>query len=537
MNDNELNGFDIASDIENFTSKHSSSADEKPNSNDTRNEISDTGNDNQNEKNGLQNTDVSVSQELGIEDFSSVLEEIKAKEPAEKNDNRITEGNTVETDDAEEGGFQAYLEEKKTSGEVFGTSKKGAAKLKRQLILSILICSFLGLFLIAYLGGGKKEEKIREEKIGSANDSYIPDFEAMSDRAYKKAAQTDTVPNIERTDAFTEDELIQSAVSKMPDLNEAGQAPVNPQGAPQSGGGGYSKPDTRNNYVQKQIQGIKGLTPTGRQVQQSYGQAGSGQVSPANPYGSFNIPSKEEFIQQMMGKQGLQGSFLQGFNNNAGKENFYTQNKGAVSQGEFLNSLTIWQGTIIPAVLITGINTDLPGNVIARVTENIYSSLDGRFLLIPQGTLLFANYNSSVSYAQNRIQVGWTHMIRPDGFFVELGNMAGVDRQGYSGYKGRVDNHPWAFIKGLFLISALAVVDTDINGLSKSLKNDPYLENILKRTESPYKKVTEKIIDRALDIQPTITIKSGVSINILANSNLTLPPVEIPAVTQKYKRY
>ena len=438
-----------------------------------------------------------------------------------------------------------YEESKKNPDDVIKQKKKGALKLNRQLILTIVVSLFLALMLITFLSTGKKESKKDDEKIKSAGEAYMPDFEAMAASSYNSAVSNDTDPDVNAPSKFfesNEDALIASANSKMPDINEVGKAPVSEN---QRGGStqGYSRPDTRNNPIQKQIQGIKGLTPTGRQnqglgqINQSYGNQEQGSN---NPYSQFNLPSKEDFIKQMLASQGMQGGYLEGYgnnNNNAGKENFYSKNIGSTSQGEFLNSLSVWQGSIIPAVLITGINTDLPGNVIARVTQNIYSSLDGRFLLIPQGTLLFADYNSSVSYAQNRVQVAWTYMIRPDGFAVQLGNMGGVDNQGFAGYKGRVNNHPWAFLKGMLLVSAISIADTDLNAAAKELQTDPYAKNIMERLQDPYKKITNKIIDRALDIQPTITIKPGIGINILTNTNLFLPPVEIPEVTQKYIRH
>ncbi|MGI5066908.1 TrbI/VirB10 family protein [Treponema putidum] len=434
-------------------------------------------------------------------------------------------------------------ESKKSPDDVIRPKKKGALKLNRQLILTIVVCLFLALMLITFLSTGKKESKKDDDKIKSAGESYMPDFEAMAASSYNSAVSNDSAPDVNAPSKFFESDeeaLIASANSKMPDLNEVGKAPVSENKG--GSGSGYSRPDTRNNPIQKQIQGIKGLTPTGRQNQGlEINQFPSNQEqSSTNPYSQFNLLSKEDFVKQMLASQGMQGGYLTGYgndNDNSGKENFHSKNIGSTSQGEFLNSLSLWQGTVIPAVLVTGINTDLPGNVIARVTKNIYSSLDGRFLLIPQGTLLFADYNSSVSYAQNRIQVAWTYMIRPDGFAIQLGNMGGVDNQGFAGYKGRVNNHPWAFLKGMLLMSAISIADTDLNAAAKDLQTDPYAKTITERLQDPYKKITNKIIDRALDIQPTITIKSGIGINILTNTNLFLPPVEIPEVTQKYIRH
>lgn len=442
----------------------------------------------------------------------------------------------------EKTGFEKEYE-KKSPEEIFDKSKKGAVKLNRTLILAAAVFAFILIFLFVFFKSKMNlKSSAKDEEIGNANsqERYIPDFESM---ASSKNIETERSPaNAEPV--LTEDELIANVEARMPDMNNGGTAPVYVTEGNYSGGGNYKqKHDTRDNYVQKQIQGIKGLTPTGRQARdiQSYNAPQNGNIKNKNPYANINIPnmpSKEEFVKQLLSSQGMQGGFMSGFANNyAGNENFYSKGIKDVSQGEFLSSLTVFQGTVIPAVLITGINTDLPGDIIARVSQNIYSSLNGKFLLIPQGSLLFANYNSSVSYAQNRVQVAWTHMIRPDGFFIQLGNMSGVDSQGYSGYKGKVDNHPWAFMKGLLLVSAIAVADSDISKAGKALKSNEYADKIMERIQSPYEKITNKIIDKALDIKPTITVKSGISINILTNTNLLLPPVEIPEVTEKYRRY
>ncbi len=243
-------------------------------------------------------------------------------------------------------------------------------------------------------------------------------------------------------------------------------------------------------------------------------------------------------MKQILSQQGLRGGFINSYdsqNNQSGKENFYTSGKGTSDAGQFLSAFSLFQGTIIPAVLITGINTDLPGDIIARVTSNVYSSQTGQFLLIPQGTLLFASYNSSVSYAQKRVQIAWHTLIRPDGFMMELGNMQGVDAQGYAGVRGKVDHHVWAFLGGLLLTTAVGIGETASK--VETIPQNPYAKSMTDSAYNTTKRLTDKIIDRALDIQPTIMIAPGTSVNILTNANLALPPVEPPAVTRRYIRH
>ena len=186
-------------------------------------------------------------------------------------------------------------------------------------------------------------------------------------------------------------------------------------------------------------------------------------------------------------------------------------------------------------MLDTGINTDLPGQVIATVTQNIYSSNNGKYILIPQGSRLFADYNSSVSYGQNRVQVVWNTLIRPDGLEINLGSMNGVDQYGYAGYRGSVSNHPFQFMKALGLIAMFSVIDTKVaNTINTS--NNQYATNVMANTFSEAQKLTNKIVDRALDIQPTITIAAGEKISLITNLTMELPPLDPYLVEEKYTR-
>ena len=99
------------------------------------------------------------------------------------------------------------------------------------------------------------------------------------------------------------------------------------------------------------------------------------------------------------------------------------------------------RGSVIPATLITGINSDLPGQVTAQVSQNVYDSATGRHLLIAQGSKLFGRYDSNVSFGQGRVLVVWTDIIFPDGSTLQLEGMAGTDAGGYSGFKDRINNH------------------------------------------------------------------------------------------------
>ena len=156
-------------------------------------------------------------------------------------------------------------------------------------------------------------------------------------------------------------------------------------------------------------------------------------------------------------------------------------------------------------------------------------------MLIPEGTLLFATYNSSISYGQKQVQVAWNLMIRPDNYRVQLGNMNGVNAQGASGYAGSVSNHPFETLKALGLVAVFSVIQTEVVNDINS-QNNEYLKNSMTDVYSEASKLGNKIVDRALDIKPTIKIKEGTEIKLITNTPLELPPVEVYNATERYIR-
>lgn len=117
----------------------------------------------------------------------------------------------------------------------------------------------------------------------------------------------------------------------------------------------------------------------------------------------------------------------------------------------------VMAGTIIPASLITGLNSDLPGQVIAQVTEHVYDTPTGQHLLIPQGSKLLGRYDSVVAYGQSRALVVWSRIIMPDGTSITIDNLPAVDMSGYAGLEDKVDHHSWQLFKAAILSSVLSV--------------------------------------------------------------------------------
>jgi type IV secretion system protein VirB10 len=209
------------------------------------------------------------------------------------------------------------------------------------------------------------------------------------------------------------------------------------------------------------------------------------------------------------------------------REQFYGNTGGGstLRGGYYIGEDTLWIGTIIPAVLVTGINTDLPGEVIARVTENIYDSHTGRHLLIPQGTVLAARYNSSVSYAQHRVQIVWDELIRPDGYMLELEGMNAVDKAGASGQEAEYHENWFEYLKAAGIITLFTLANTKVTEDAAKYSTTA-AGNIAQANGQVVNQLGGNIIDRALDIKPTLTVESGTLINIMLNKNIYLPGVK-----------
>jgi len=207
---------------------------------------------------------------------------------------------------------------------------------------------------------------------------------------------------------------------------------------------------------------------------------------------------------------------------------------GMAFNGRYLGENALWAGTVIPGVLETAINTDLPGNVLARVTQNIYDSQTGQSLLIPQGTLLIARYGSSVSFAQSRVQIIWDTMIRPDGFQIDLGGANGVDRQGMSGMAAKTDEHWFEYLKAAGIITLFSVANARMTETAAKYATDASAANIAEANSELVNQIGGGLVSRAINIQPTLTVENGALINIMLNNTLYLPPLPALQAAQRY---
>lgn len=176
-------------------------------------------------------------------------------------------------------------------------------------------------------------------------------------------------------------------------------------------------------------------------------------------------------------------------------------------------------GAVISAALITGIRSDLPGQITAQVTENIYDSLTGRILLVPQGTRVIGQYDNSVQFGQSRVLLVWNRLLFPDGRSIILERAPGADAQGIAGLQDGVDFHWWDLAKAAGLSTLLSVsselaVDND-DRLLRALRNGG---------QDTFNDAGQQIVRRQLNVAPTLTIRPGFPVRVIVTRDLVLEP-------------
>jgi type IV secretion system protein VirB10 len=177
-------------------------------------------------------------------------------------------------------------------------------------------------------------------------------------------------------------------------------------------------------------------------------------------------------------------------------------------------------GTLIPASLLTGLNSDLPGIVLAQVTENVGDSATGRTILIPQGARLIGKYDNRVAYGQRRALVVWTRLVFPDGSSVDLDKLPASDPSGSSGLSDRVDSHTWSLVKGIAL-STLLGVGTQL-GLGSS--GSELIRAVRESGQENAASIGDRFSKRNLDVQPTITVRPGWPVRAIVDRDIVLKP-------------
>lgn len=183
-------------------------------------------------------------------------------------------------------------------------------------------------------------------------------------------------------------------------------------------------------------------------------------------------------------------------------------------------------GFVIPAIMISGINSDLPGQVMAQVSQNVWDTATGRFLLIPQGTRLIGAYSSDVAYGQERVLMAWQRLIFPDGKTFDIRAMPGADSAGYAGFTDQINNHWFRTISSAILMSGvIAAVDLsqDDNNSSDSSDRQRAGDALSEALGQTLGQVLGQIISKNLNVAPTLEIRPGYRFNVIAVKDMTLP--------------
>ncbi|MDH0872643.1 IncP-type conjugal transfer protein TrbI [Agrobacterium pusense] len=228
-------------------------------------------------------------------------------------------------------------------------------------------------------------------------------------------------------------------------------------------------------------------------------------------------------------KSGLMGGQNADPNVQTSKEDFFNQDikdlgylpNKVVPQ---MSPYELKRGSVIPATLITGLNSDLPGRITAQVSQNVYDSATGYRLLIPQGSKLFGRYDSKVSFGQERVLVVWTDLIFPNGSTLQIGGMAGTDAEGYGGFKDKVDRHLWRTWSSAALIALIGTgIDMSMPQSSTLATQETASDAARRNFAESFGRVAEQTISKNLNVQPTIQIRPGYKFNVLVDQDIIFP--------------
>jgi len=195
-----------------------------------------------------------------------------------------------------------------------------------------------------------------------------------------------------------------------------------------------------------------------------------------------------------------------------------------------VNPYVLRVGTVIPAVMLTGINSDLPGMITAQVSLTVRDTATGHHVLIPQGAKLIGSYDNRVAMGQRRVLIAWHRLQYPDAAVIELGNMPGADVGGYAGFEADVDNHYLRIFGNAFLLSmvsagtSFALASTNTNNNNELTVAEIARQETNEEITTQWAQLGQRLIERNLNIQPTLTVDPGYRFSVFVNKDLVLEP-------------
>ena len=184
---------------------------------------------------------------------------------------------------------------------------------------------------------------------------------------------------------------------------------------------------------------------------------------------------------------------------------------------------TLRAGFVIPATLISGINSDLPGQIIGQVSQDVYDTATGKYLLLPQGSRLVGSYTSDVAYGQSRVMVAWQRIVYPDGKTLDIGAMPGADGAGYSGFNDQVDNHYLRIFGSAILMSGITAGVSISQNNNAGANAQPTASSAMSEAlGQQLGSTTSQMVSKNLSISPTLEIRTGFRFNVMCVKDLVM---------------
>jgi type IV secretory pathway VirB10-like protein len=249
----------------------------------------------------------------------------------------------------------------------------------------------------------------------------------------------------------------------------------------------------------------------------------AGATAPGQAEGGASTPSLEGTTPQTSAGDDLSiqngQSHKEGFLNGRIEQAIYSPQRVQTPRSPY----QLMAGSVIAAALIIGLNSDLPGQVVAQVTEDVYDTVSGRFLLVPQGTRLIGKYDSHIAYGQERLLLIWTRLVMPDGSSIVLDNLPATDTEGYAGLEDAVDYHTWWLLKGVVLSSLLGI-SSELAANNGTQSNNRIIVGLRDSVNNTANEAGQRIVSKDLALQPTLTVRPGYPVRVLVNRDIVLRP-------------
>ena len=214
------------------------------------------------------------------------------------------------------------------------------------------------------------------------------------------------------------------------------------------------------------------------------------------------------------------------------KENFFMQDQPATeylqhTRNKQRSPLEIKTGTVIPATMLGGLNSDLPGMILAQVSQNVYDTATGEYLLIPQGGRLVGTYDNYIAYGQSRALVIWNRLIYPDGSTLELEGMPGTDQAGFAGLEDQVDHHYVRIFGSAILMSIITGAYDYSQGNRTGIgnNNESAGDVMSSAVAREMAQTSQMLLRKNLNIQPTIKIRPGYKLNVMVKRDIIFPSI------------